>query len=105
MFPTSPRRVFPAQALRLPVLVLMLSLLALLGSRMPLPKSIPAASLPDLDFGKMPLAFIPNAGQHDPAVRFQAGALGGTLFFTPEAVTLALPATDDRRPTTDDRPP
>ncbi len=38
-------------------------------------------------------------------MRFQAGALGGTLFFSPDAVTLVLPATDHGPPTTDHRPP
>jgi len=42
-------------------------------------------------FGVLPLAFILNAGQTDPAVRFQAHALGGTLFFTPDQVVLSLP--------------
>ena len=39
----------------------------------------------------VPLTFVPNAGQTDPAVRFQAHSLGGTLFFTPSEVILALP--------------
>ena len=41
----------------------------------------------------LPLIFVPNAGQTDPAVRFQAETLGGTLFFTPTEVVLALPQT------------
>ena len=41
----------------------------------------------------VPLTFVPNAGQTDPAVRFQAHTLGGTLFFTPSEVVLALPRT------------
>lgn len=41
----------------------------------------------------VPLTFVPNAGQTDPAVRFQAHTLGGTLFFTPSEVILALPQT------------
>src|SRR2546426_6360132 len=40
---------------------------------------------------RVPLTFAPNAGQTDPAVRFQAHSLGGTLFFTPSEVILALP--------------
>ncbi len=44
------------------------------------------------DFGKLPLSFVPNAGQTDPAVRFQAQGMGGTLFFTPGEVVLSLPA-------------
>ncbi len=103
MFLPSPRRVSPAQALRLPILALMVLLLVLLGSRMPLPKSITAVPLPTVDFGTLPLAFTPNHGQHDPAVRFQAGALGGTLFFSPDAVTLALPTTKDGGSQIEDR--
>jgi len=47
---------------------------------------------------QLPLTFEPNAGQVDPAVRFLAHATGGTLFFTPNEVVLAL---EDRacRPT------
>jgi hypothetical protein len=43
------------------------------------------------DIGSLPLVFIPNAGQTDAAVRFQSHALGGTLFFTPGEVVMALP--------------
>lgn len=39
----------------------------------------------------LPLAFVPNLGQSDPAVRFQAKSLGGAVFFTPSEVVLALP--------------
>ncbi|HET9494024.1 MAG TPA: SBBP repeat-containing protein, partial [Chloroflexia bacterium] len=41
-------------------------------------------------FGKLPLSFEPNAGQADPAVRFTARAAGGTMYFTPSEVVLAL---------------
>ena len=53
-----------------------------------------AAAAPALvpDFGRLPLSFIPNAGQTEPAVRFQAHSLGGALFFTPGEVVLSLPA-------------
>ena len=44
------------------------------------------------EFGRLPLSFVPNAGQTDPAVRFQVRGLGGTLFFTPGEVVLSLPA-------------
>jgi hypothetical protein len=37
------------------------------------------------------LMFVPNAGQLDPAVRFQSTAMGGALFFAPDEVVLALP--------------
>ena len=48
-----------------------------------------------LDLSQLPLAFVPNAGQTDPAVRFQAHDMGGTLFFTPEEVVLRLPSAGD----------
>jgi hypothetical protein len=38
----------------------------------------------------LPLSFVANQGQADPAVRFQAHALGGTVFFTPSEVVLTL---------------
>jgi hypothetical protein len=41
----------------------------------------------------LPVSFVPNAGQTDAAVRFQADTLGGTLFFTDSEVVLALPRT------------
>lgn len=34
-------------------------------------------------------AFVPNAGQSDPAVRFELRAAGGTLFFTSREIVLA----------------
>ncbi len=42
------------------------------------------------DFGKLPLSFIPNMGQADSAMRFQARGVGGALFFTPNEVVLAV---------------
>jgi hypothetical protein len=41
----------------------------------------------------LPVSFVANQGQTDPAVRFQAHALGGTVFFTPSEVVLTLPRT------------
>jgi hypothetical protein len=42
-------------------------------------------------FGRLPLAFVPNRGQEDASVRFQARGLGGSLFFTPSEVVFSLP--------------
>ena len=42
-------------------------------------------------FSQLPLSFVPNAGQTNPAVRFQVRGMGGTLFFTPREVVLSLP--------------
>src|SRR5215211_4920914 len=44
--------------------------------------------------GTLPLAFEPNQGQTDRAVRYLAHGLGGTLYFTPGEVVLVLPAPD-----------
>ncbi|HEU5012968.1 MAG TPA: Calx-beta domain-containing protein [Roseiflexaceae bacterium] len=49
------------------------------------------AAASSADVSKLPLTFVPNAGQTDPQVRFQAQAMGGTIFFTPGEVVLALP--------------
>jgi hypothetical protein len=51
--------------------------------------SVEAATAPA--FGRLPLSFVPNAGQTDPAVRFQVRSSVGTLFFTPGGVVLSLP--------------
>jgi hypothetical protein len=54
----------------------------------------PAAArpMPTVAAGQLPLAFTPYAGRADSAVTFQARGLGGTLFFSPTVVMLALPA-------------
>ena len=46
--------------------------------------------IPNIELGKLPLLFEPNAGQENEAVRFKAHTPGGTLFFTPSEVVLAL---------------
>lgn len=53
------------------------------------PHSSPVPTLSS-EFGKLPLAFVPNVGQTDPAARFQAHPLSGTLFFASSEVVLAL---------------
>jgi phosphatidylserine/phosphatidylglycerophosphate/cardiolipin synthase-like enzyme len=42
-------------------------------------------------FNRLPLSFVPNRGQEDQAVRFQAQGLGGSLFFTPSEIVFSLP--------------
>jgi len=49
----------------------------------------PASSLTNFD--RLPLSFVPNMGQEDAAVKFQAQGLGGRLFFTPSEVVFSLP--------------
>src|SRR5918997_1658484 len=44
---------------------------------------------PLADPASIPLQFVRNVGQSDPAVRMEARGLGGTIFFGPNAVTLA----------------
>jgi hypothetical protein len=44
-------------------------------------------------YGQLPLSFIPNAGQSDAVVLYQARAMGGMVFFINDAVVLSLPNT------------
>ncbi len=89
----------PQRSLALPrgrsllwTLTLVLGLAALLIARpLTTPALVPAQTI-NLDFGKLPLSFVPNVGQTDPAVRFQAHDMGGTVFFTSGEAVLALPA-------------
>ncbi len=42
-------------------------------------------------FGRLPIAFEPNVGQTDPAVRFLAHYRGGTIYFAKGEIVLAIP--------------
>ncbi len=64
-------------------LTLVLTSAAAAGTR-----SAPAAD----PLAALPMAFIPNQGQVDAAVRFHARGLAGQIFFTDREVVLALPA-------------
>ena len=58
------------------------------------------------DWGKLPLSFVPNAGQADASVRFEVHSMGGTVSFAPDEVVLSLPAPQDaarHQPTLDER--
>jgi len=79
-------------------LVLILGLVALLMVRPPAVPTTAPASVVNLDFGKLPLSFVPNAGQTNPAVRFQVHDLGGTIFFAASEVVLTLPGTAQAAP-------
>lgn len=66
----------------------------------PVPSATPAATPspsgipPDATwpgFSSLGLSFVPNAGQTDPTVRFQVSGMGGTMFFTPGEIVLAVP--------------
>lgn len=70
----------------------LLALVMLLVLAVPLARLIspvPLRSIPwTAGFGRLALAFVPNRGQTDPAVRMEARGLGGSLFFTPGEVVL-----------------
>lgn len=72
----------------LALLFLALALLAPAIARLPTPAPLELAAPARL---AAPLAFVPNQGQADPAVRMQARGLGGGLAFLPGEVALTLP--------------
>ncbi len=97
------------QRLRLVSVLLLLALVAsLLPQVSPVPLAEPTAvaagpGVPNTpaartaapkkpDLSKMGLGFVPNRGQADPAVRYEARGMGGSLFFTESGVTLTLPS-------------
>jgi Ser-Thr-rich glycosyl-phosphatidyl-inositol-anchored membrane family/FG-GAP-like repeat/Beta-propeller repeat/FG-GAP repeat len=67
------------------------------------PSSSPAlpAAIPAANYGLLPISFVPNAGQSDAVVRYQANAMGGMLFFEDDALVLSLRATDRGQQTED----
>jgi hypothetical protein len=80
----------------LATLLIITMLLAVLPQAVPFTPPAPAPAPPVVapDFGRLPLAFVPNAGQTNPDVQFQARGMGGTIFFTSEEVVLSLPTAD-----------
>jgi hypothetical protein len=77
-------------------LVALLTALALLVAALPVAVPLAqqvatsiAAQTPA--FGALPLAFVPNHGQADPAVAMQVRGPQGTVSFTPHEVVFALP--------------
>ncbi len=65
--------------------------MSLLGARW----LAPTAPVERPDLSRLALPFVPNQGQSDSRVRFQAHGMGGSLFFTPEEIVLALPTPAD----------
>ncbi len=63
--------------------------------RMKVPMFSPAAPMPRVAarYGQLPRSFVPNLGQSDAVVHYQAHAMDGLLFFEDAAVVLSLPAT------------
>ncbi|MDM8522467.1 SBBP repeat-containing protein [Desulfococcaceae bacterium HSG8] len=57
-----------------------------------------AGSLIIDDYGRLPLSFVPNAGQTDEEARFLVRSFGGTMFFTPGEVIISLPGTGSDPP-------
>ena len=82
--------------LRLHLTLALLAILATLLVACAAPRSQPVAAPPPETalleaLGQLPLSFIPNQGQTDPQAQFHVSSLGGTLFFTPKELVLALP--------------
>src|SRR5437762_13477087 len=72
------------------------SLIALLGCVF-LPTAMGAGQAPaakaavrTVDVSKIPLHFEPNQGQADPTVRYLTHAPGGTIYFTPSEIVMAV---------------
>lgn len=63
------------------------------------PGNLPAPAI-SLEQVQLPLAFVPNLGQTNAAVHFQAHDLGRTLYFTKNSVVLVLPVEADSAPLT-----
>jgi hypothetical protein len=95
MLASSPQiRRFPT---RLPALILGF-MLAVTAALVPTAGVFPALLAPDSPgpsraraLGTLPMAFVPNAGQTNSAVRFEARTPRGNVFFTPHEVVLARP--------------
>lgn len=56
------------------------------------PKALQHTASAAENLAQLPLSFVPNAGQTNPAVRFTVQSPAGRFFFTPTTVVLALTA-------------
>ena len=70
------------------ILFMLVILLVLSGTACASEQSAGGAAAVRAEFSKLPLSFIPNQGQADPAVLYQAKAEGHTIFFTNNDVVL-----------------
>jgi len=70
------------------ILFILVILLVLSGAACASEQSAGGAAAVRADLSKLPLSFIPNQGQADPAVLFQVKAEGHTIFFTNKDVVL-----------------
>ncbi len=91
MFSSSNSLPLPNRQARWLGLALVLALALAIWSQN-LPGRQPAAGMLDAKIAATRLAFTPNIGQAPPAVRFQAHALEGALFFSADEVLLAGPS-------------
>ena len=53
-----------------------------------------ASDAADVEFSKLPLSFIENQGQKDPAVLFHVEAADRSIYFTPDGVIFSSPGQD-----------
>jgi PKD repeat protein len=70
------------------ILFMLVILVVLSGAASASEQSAGGAAAVRAELSKLPLSFIPNNGQADPAVLFQAKAEGHTIFFTQDDVVL-----------------
>ena len=78
------------------ILFVLVILLVLSGAASASEQSAGGATAVRAELSKLPLSFIPNQGQADPAVQFLAKAEGHTIFFTNNDVVLV--ADNDGKP-------
>ena len=70
------------------ILFILVSMLVLSGAASASEQSADGAAAVRAELSKLPLSFIPNQGQADPAVLFQVKAEGHTIFLTKDNVVL-----------------
>jgi hypothetical protein len=64
------------------------------GASLALPRPQPESPALKPSLANLPMAFVPNVGQSETSVQFQAQGLGGMIFFTPDQIVLTLPGND-----------
>src|SRR5260221_13143350 len=80
------------------VVVLALTLIPLLtsASKTQAQPMLTTSQNPAHKYGDLPLSFVPNLGQTDAVVQFQARSAGGSLFFTSREIVLSLSSATHR---------
>ena len=79
--------------LLLPLTTTGLSLNSAEQTRAPMSSPAAPAAIAAASYGQLPLSFVPNLGQSEAVVRYQAHGMGGMLFFEDDGVALSLPKT------------